>query len=48
VYDRISVADRMTIVDSTRNVETIQAQLREAVQPVLAGFPTMETLMHDG
>jgi len=46
-YDRISVADRMTVIDSSRSVERIQAQLRAAVQPILAGFPTMETLMHD-
>jgi len=46
-YDRISVADRMTVIDSSRSVERIQAELRAAVQPILAGFPTMETLMHD-
>ncbi len=46
-YDRIAVQDRMTVIDSTRPVEKIQAELRETVRPVLAGFPTMETLMHD-
>ena len=46
-YDRISVSDRMTVIDSSRSVEKIQAELRAAVLPILAGFPTMETLMHD-
>ena len=46
-YDRIAVSDRMTVIDSSRTVEKIQAELRSAVQPILAGFPTMETLTHD-
>ncbi len=46
-YERIAVQDRMTVIDSTRPVEKIQAELRENVRPILAGFPTMETLMHD-
>ncbi len=47
-YDRLAVSDRMTAVDSTRSVERIQAVLRDHVRPILSGFPTMETLMHDG
>jgi dTMP kinase len=47
-YDRLAVSDRMTVIDSTRPVERIQAELRDHVRPILAGFPTMETLMHDG
>jgi len=47
-YDRISGTDKMTVIDSTRPVERIQAELRENIRPILAGFPTMETLMHDG
>jgi dTMP kinase len=46
-YERIAVQDRMTVIDSTRPVEKIQAELRENVRPILAGFPTMESLMHD-
>jgi len=46
-YDRIAVQDRMTVIDSTRPVEKIQTDLRENVRPILAGFPTMESLMHD-
>jgi dTMP kinase len=47
-YDRIAVTDRMAVVDSTRNVEPIQAELRAAVRPILHGFPKGEALLHDG
>jgi dTMP kinase len=47
-YDRISVSDRMTVIDSSRPVEQIQQELRQAVQPILEGFPTGEVLLHDG
>jgi dTMP kinase len=47
-YERIAVSDRMTVVDSTRPVESIQRDLRQVVQPVLEGFPTGEVLLHDG
>ena len=46
-YDRIAVTDKMTVVDSTRAVEPIQAELRSAVRPILEGFPKGEALLHD-
>jgi dTMP kinase len=46
-YDQIAITDRMTIIDSTRPVEPIQAELRSAVRPILQGFPKVETLLHD-
>jgi len=47
-YDRIAVTDKMTVIDSTRAVEPIQAELRSAVRPILQGFPKVEALLHDG
>ncbi len=47
-YDRLSVADRFTVVDATRSVEAIQAALRRDLAPMLENFPTGARLMHDG
>ncbi|HLN51836.1 MAG: dTMP kinase [Thermoplasmata archaeon] len=47
-YDRIAQTDNFTIVDSTRAVEAIQADLRANLQPLLQNFPTGADLMHDG
>ncbi len=47
-YDRLAVADRFTVVDATRTVEAIQAELRENLRPMLENFPTVARLMHDG
>ena len=47
-YDRIALSDGMTVIDSTRTVEPIQDELRTAVRPILAGFPKVESLLHDG
>ncbi|HYA57138.1 MAG TPA: dTMP kinase [Thermoplasmata archaeon] len=47
-YEKLAQSDRFTVVDSTRRVEQIQADLRAAVRPLLDGFPTVERLMHDG
>jgi dTMP kinase len=47
-YDRIAQTDNFTIIDSTRAVEAIQADLRENLKPLLQNFPTGADLMHDG
>jgi dTMP kinase len=47
-YDRIAQSDNFTIIDSTRPVEAIQADLRTNLQPLLQNFPTGSDLMHDG
>ncbi len=47
-YDRIAETDRFTVVDSTRSVEAIQAELRENLGPLLDHFPTGERMVHDG
>ncbi|MGI0070575.1 MAG: dTMP kinase [Thermoplasmata archaeon] len=47
-YDHMARTDRFTVIDSTRPVEAIQAELRGHVRPVLEGFPTGERLIHDG
>jgi dTMP kinase len=47
-YERLVDTDRFTVVDSTRPVESIQAELRENLRPMLANFPTGERLVHDG
>ena len=46
-YDRISRTDGFVVIDSTRSVEAIQADLRGHVEPVLRDFPTGERLLHD-
>lgn len=47
-YDRLADSDEFTIIDSTRAVEQIQAELRANIRPLLKDFPTGERLMHDG
>ena len=47
-YERLVETDRFTVVDSTRSVEAIQAELRENLRPLLENFPTGERLVHDG
>ncbi len=47
-YERIAAADQFTIIDSTRPVEAIQADLRTNLAPLLDRFPTGSDLMHDG
>jgi dTMP kinase len=46
-YDRIARTDNFVVIDSTRAVEAIQADLRGHVAPVLKDFPTGERLLHD-
>ncbi len=46
-YERIARSDPFTIVDSSRPVETIQAELRANLQPMLQNFPTGAVLTHD-
>lgn len=47
-YDRLARTDRFTIVDATRPVEEVQAEVRRHLRPVLERFPTGERLLHDG
>ncbi len=47
-YERLVGTDRFTVVDSTRSVEAIQADLRSNLRPMLENFPTGERLIHDG
>ena len=46
-YERIALADRFTIIDSSRPVEEIQRALRDHVRPILENFPTGAALTHD-
>jgi dTMP kinase len=46
-YDHLAKVDHFRVVDATRPVEEIQAELREDVRPLLAKFPTVERLTHD-
>ncbi len=48
VYEDLAVSDQFTVIDSTRSVEAIQADLRSHVAPMLGHFPTQTRLMHDG
>ncbi len=47
-YERIALADRFTVIDSSRPVEEIQRRLRDHVRPILENFPTGAALTHDG
>ena len=47
-YDHLAATDRFTVIDSTRSVEAIQADLRADLRPMLENFPTGERLLHDG
>jgi thymidylate kinase len=46
-YDRLSTVDGFRVVDATRSVEAIQAELRADLKPMLVKFPTVERLTHD-
>ncbi len=47
-YERIATTDRFTLIDSSRSVEQIQAELRAHIRPILENFPTGAALTHDG
>jgi dTMP kinase len=47
-YDQIADTDEFTVVDSTRRVEAIQADLRANLEPLLEHLPTGADLTHDG
>ena len=47
-YDRHAETDRFTVIDSTRSVEAIQADVRAHLMPTLENFPTGASRMHDG
>ncbi len=46
-YDRMATTDGFVVVDASRPVERIQAEIRTQIRPLLAHFPTMESLIHD-
>lgn len=47
-YDRLARTDRFTVIDSTRAVESIQAEVRDHLMPMVEHFPTGASRMHDG
>jgi dTMP kinase len=47
-YEKIAETDEFTVIDSTRPVEAIQAELRANLRPLLENFPTGARLLHDG
>jgi dTMP kinase len=46
-YDRMAATDGFSVVDANRAVETIQAEIRREIRPLIENFPTVETLIHD-
>jgi len=47
-YDRLAVSDKFTVIDGDRPLEAVQTQIRKEIRPLLDGFPTVESLIHDG
>jgi dTMP kinase len=47
-YDRLAVTDKFTVIDGDRPMESVQTQIRREIRPLLDGFPTVESLIHDG
>ena len=47
-YDRLAAIDRFTVIDSTRSVEAIQADVRGHLMPMVEDFPTGASRLHDG
>ena len=47
-YEKIAESDAFTVIDSSRPVESIQAELRSNLRPLLENFPTGARLLHDG
>ncbi len=47
-YERIARTDQFTVIDSSRSVEAIQAELRANLLPMLQNFPTGVALTRDG
>lgn len=46
-YEACVGRDGFTVIDAARPVETVHAQLRREIRPLLAGFPTETTLTHE-
>jgi len=46
-YENLAESDEFTVIDSTRPVEAIQAELRANLKPLLENFPTGARLLHD-
>jgi dTMP kinase len=46
-YDRIATTDGFVVIDANRPVETVQADIRRQIRPLLERFPTVERLTHD-
>jgi dTMP kinase len=45
-YDLLAGTDGFTIIDASGPVESLQAQIRKEVKPLLEHFPTVESLIH--
>ncbi|HKV89971.1 MAG TPA: dTMP kinase [Thermoplasmata archaeon] len=45
-YDRLVPLDRFIVIDADKPVETVLAQVRREVRPLLTGFPKAEALVH--
>ena len=46
-YDRMSGTDGFITIDANRAVETVQADVRRQIRPLIENFPTVEALIHD-
>ena len=46
-YERLAETDRFVVVDSTRSVEAIQADVRGQLMPMVENFPTGASRMHE-
>jgi dTMP kinase len=46
-YDKMSGTDEFVTVDANRPVETVQADIRRQIRPLIENFPTVEALIHD-
>jgi dTMP kinase len=46
-YDRMAPKDGFVVVNANRSVEQVQSEIRRQIRPLLEGFPTVESLLHD-
>jgi dTMP kinase len=46
-YDRMAPQDGFVVVNANRSVEQVQSEIRRQIRPLLEGFPTVESLLHD-
>jgi len=46
-YERMASRDKFTVIAADRPVETVHAELRREIRPLLEGFPTDALLTHE-